>query len=95
MSEYDSILFMEISPELKLILDESLEDEMGREETLSGTVISYLNKYIAEDVYNNIKHRLRDNNMLRRIFPNYRHPNSLSEQTFPCTKQQLIAAPRN
>lgn len=78
----NSILFLSIPPELEAILHESIDDEIARQPILFGTVISYLNEYIAADVYNYIKTRLGSNNsIMGLILPNFGDENRQNQNS--------------
>lgn len=88
MSNYhqtEFILFGIIPPELEAILSEFNEDEINREATHRGTVITYQNRFIANTVYNYIVHYAKNKNrelLLATITPNYFDENHIHVPTF-------------
>lgn len=70
----DSILFRTIPPQLETVLDEFDYEEVIRRATGRGTVITYINEFVANNVYDYIVHWIRKNYLaydLANITPNY------------------------
>lgn len=89
----NSILFLRIPPELEAILQESVYEEIGRRPISFGTVISYLNEYVAADVYNYIRTRVGRNNLIMGlILPNFGDENHQNQnsQAAEVTSSQLV-----
>lgn len=89
----NSILFLSIPLELEAILQESVDEEIGRQPISFGTVISYLNEYVAADVYNYIRSRLGSNNLIMGlILPNFGDENRQNQnsQAAEVASSQLV-----
>lgn len=70
----DSILFRTIPPQLETVLRQFDYEEISRQGSVYGTVITYINEYVANNVYDYIMHWAKNNYLgcdPSNIIPNY------------------------